>query len=174
MTVTLAVLILAVALLAVICGCAGTGGTDGEPAETPGPPEPPPAASLDTPEDAVDAYLASISYAYRILDSSVAQEVLGPWEEVRVDSYVELNRQEGRAIDQRLLSFEIREVERGEPTSTVVAHEDWAYRYISTTTGEYSSEELTASYDATYIVIREDDGLWRVHEVDVRAIGAVE
>ncbi len=138
------------------------------------PPEPvqPPPPMLRDPKTAVYSYLLWISYAYRVLNSDVATHAFDEWEEVRVNSYVELNRQEGRAIDQRLLKFEPRSVQTQGETATVSAREEWVYRYIDTGTGAYSSPVHSATYDTTYTVVKKDDRGWLVHEVQAAPVGS--
>ncbi|MDZ4168888.1 MAG: hypothetical protein U1E26_04430 [Coriobacteriia bacterium] len=138
--------------------------------EPPAPVEPPP-PMLRNPETAVFSYLLWITFAYRVLNSDVATHAFDEWEEVRVNSYVELNRQESRAIDQRLLKFEPRAVETKGDTATVSAREEWVYRYISTGDGTYSTPRHEATYDTTYTVVNVQDKGWLVHKVEATPIG---
>lgn len=137
----------------------------------PAPVTPPPVMNRD-PESAVHSYLSWISLAYRLLRSDVASPTFTENEEVRVDSYVEFNRQQGRAIDQRLVGFEVRSTVASELTATVVASEAWRYRYISTATGDYEGETHAVSYDTTYTVVRGPAGGWRVERVEASPVGA--
>lgn len=155
----------------VLVGCSGSGseaGSGGSVAtsDTPGPVRVPPKAVLDKPETAVISYLNWISAAYRVLRSDVASQTFTNYEEVRINSYVQYNRQEGRAIDQALTKLDISSVKSEGGTATVTAREDWRYRYISLATKRYSSAEMTASYDTTYTVVKGADGLWRVDRVE--------
>jgi len=118
----------------------------------------------------VYSYLTWISYAYRLLDSDVATMTFSPAEEVRVNSYVELNREKGRAIDQRLVDSRIKSVVSKGVTATVGVRESWVYRYIDTSTAKYSSPVLKASYDSTYTVIKGRSG-WLVDSVRVAPLG---
>ncbi len=146
--------------------------TPGEfPDKQPPPPVEPPPPMLRNPDTAVYSYLLWISYAYRILNSDVATHAFDEWEEVRVNSYVEFNRQEGRAIDQRLLKFQPKTVETKGATATVAAREEWVYRYISTADGSYSSPRYTATYDTTYTVVNKQNKGWLVHEVQATPVG---
>lgn len=175
--------LLAIALVAPMTGCGKkTGGDDtaqrskemtaGQfPDTTPPAPEMPPPPMLKTPKSAVFSYLLYISYAYRILNSDVASQTFSPYEEVRVNSYVEYNRQQGRAIDQRLVNFDIRGVTSKGETVTVAAKESWRYRYIDTSTGNYKGEPLDASYDTTYTVVKNAKGKWVVGEVAASPVG---
>ncbi|NTU72059.1 MAG: hypothetical protein HGB10_09615 [Coriobacteriia bacterium] len=159
-----------------LAGCSGPSGapanqgastetTPGQfPATTPNPGQQPPPPALKDPRTAVYSYLLWISYAYRVLNSDVASFTFTPEEEVRVNSYVMYNFQEGRAIDQRLLVANIKSSKSKGDTATVAMHEEWIYRYISTQTGTYTSEPLEAAYDTTYTLVRQD-GNWLVHSV---------
>jgi len=167
-----------------LAGCSnnnGAGGPNGSgasvettqgqfPADRPNPAKVPPPPMLRTPETAVYSYLLWISYAYRILDSNVATLTFSPYEEVRVDSYVQLNRQEGRAIDQRLLALKIKSVASTGTTATVAARESWVYRYIDMATVKYKSATLKASYDSTYTVVKGKTG-WIVDSVKAKPVG---
>lgn len=140
--------------------------TPGEfPEKTPAPPMQPPPPQLRDPQTAVYSYLLWISYAYRILNSDVASPTFSPYEEVRVNSYVQLNLQEQRAIDQRLLDVQVRDIQSGDSTATVAVTETWKYRYIDTKTGDYSTPAYDVSYDTTYTVVKNADGGWVVDKV---------
>ncbi|MDH4140014.1 MAG: hypothetical protein OEV43_05520 [Coriobacteriia bacterium] len=162
---TISLFALIAAIVACSSGCASEQSSDsGLPA---GP-------DLSTPGSAVRSYLDWVSYAYRTAESDVASHTMTPWEGVRVDSYIELNRQDGRAIEQSLTLFEVRSLEAAENTATLAAYEEWDYRYFSLQTGEYVSEPLEASYDSTYTVVLQPDGRWLVDKVEVTALGEVE
>jgi hypothetical protein len=135
------------------------------PPTTPNPGTPPPPPALKDPRTAVYSYLLWISYAYRVLNSDVASRTFDPSEETRVNSYVQYNFQEGRAIDQRLLVAKLKAWESSGSTATVSFHEEWAYRYISTATGKYTTQPLSASYETTYTLVRLKDN-WVVHSVE--------
>jgi hypothetical protein len=134
------------------------------PATTPNPGQQPPPPALADPRTAVYSYQLWISYAYRVLNSDVASRTFSPEEEVRVNSYVMYNFQEGRAIDQRLLVANVKAWESQGSTATVSMHEEWVYRYISTATGKYTSPVQNASYETTYTLVRQNDD-WVVHSV---------
>lgn len=133
----------------------------------PAPPE------LSAPQSAVRSYLAWTSLAYRLADSGVSTATHTPREGVRVDSYIELNRQKGQGIEQTLTAFGSRVIESREQTALVATDEEWAYRYFSLATLEYLSEPLAASYEATYTVVRQPDGRWLVDSIDARPLGEV-
>jgi hypothetical protein len=126
---------------------------------------------LADPRTAVYSYQLWISYAYRVLNSDVASRTFDSDEEVRVNSYVMYNFQEGRAIDQRLLVAQVKSWQSQGSTATVAMHEEWVYRYISTKTGRYMSPALNASYETTYTLVRQD-GDWVVHSVEATTSGA--
>lgn len=137
----------------------------------PVPAQAPPPPMLKTPKAAVYSYLLWISYAYRVLNSDVATQAFGPNEEVRVNSYVELNRQKSRALDQRIVNYQVKSVTTEGATATVSATETWKYRYIDTKTGKYASPINEASYDTVYTVILGKTG-WLVDSVKATAVGA--
>ncbi len=127
-----------------------------------------------TPENAVQSYLDWMSYAYRVTDSQVATSAMTDWEWVRVDAYLEMNRQEGRGIDQSLIELEVLGVEGSETTSTVRTHELWTYRYFGPD-AEYISDEMTATYSVEYTVIRpEGTPNWLVDRVKATPEAPVE
>lgn len=142
------------------------------PEKTPPAPVLPPPPKLDDPKTAVYSYLLWISYAYRVLDSDVATHAFSEYEEVRVNSYVELNRQNSRAIDQRLVDFKITGSEEISKTAwRVTAVEDWRYRYIDIGTVTYSSPAYSVTYDTTYTVVQEKGKGWVVDRVEAAARG---
>lgn len=179
-------LVLVLALLTpLLAGCEGGSGAAPEDSTarseelTPGefpdkiPPDPvqPPPPMLRDPQTAVYSYLLWISFAYRTLNSDIATHAFSEYEEVRVSSYVELNRQEGRAIDQRLVKFEPEVVRTEGETATVAAREEWVYRYISITDETYSTPSYSASYDTTYTVVNKEGKGWLVDKVDATPVG---
>lgn len=168
-------LILSCSLCAVLflAGCTGNPYTSKEPG-TVGPPRQPMHVDRTTPESAVRAYLDGITYTYRMANSAAATDTMTDYEYVRVDAYVELNRQEGRALEQALSTFEVRDVAGQEPTITVATYEEWNYRYFSIEDLTYLSDETTATYDARYTVLKQADGLWLVDEVVVTPVGEVK
>ncbi|PKQ29024.1 MAG: hypothetical protein CVT60_07495 [Actinobacteria bacterium HGW-Actinobacteria-10] len=167
-------LIVSTALCAALLAAGCSGSPDAPVAGTVGPARPPTHVDRTTPGSAVRAYLDGITYTYRMANSDAASDTMTPYEFVRVDAYVELNRQEGRALEQTLTAFDVREVTGREPTMTVSTHEEWLYRYFSVENMEYLSEDTTATYEADYTVIRQDDGLWLVNDVEVTPIGEVK
>lgn len=140
------------------------------------PVQPPPPMLNRDPKVAVYSYLLWITYAYRILDSDVATMAFSPYEEVRINSYVQYNKQEGRAIDQHLLKIDFKEpVITKDTTATVAASEKWKYRYISTKTGKYNSPWYETSYETTYTLVRDTSKKkWLVNSVEAKAKGEVK
>lgn len=123
---------------------------------------------LKTPELAVRSYLDWISYAYRIGDSDVAKPVMGAMEEVRINSYVQLNLQEhNRVIDQRLESIEFgTPISRDASTTIIPAKEKWVYSWVSVQeAGKVIGGPFMASYDTTYTVVRKSGTEWVVDSV---------
>ncbi|GAB4276358.1 MAG: hypothetical protein Kow0056_06710 [Coriobacteriia bacterium] len=172
-----AVLLLVALPLALTSGCAedtsGASGQDAAASDRVGEPFIPPAPDLSTPEAAVRSYLDWTSLAYRMANSEAASAVVTPWEEVRVDSYIQYNREQGRGIEQFLTRFDITSVAVEEPTATVTAYEEWRYRYFSLDSLEYLGPEHTAKYDTTYTVVWTEDR-WLVDSVEAEALGPVE
>jgi hypothetical protein len=132
------------------------------------------AGTLDrsTPRAGVVAYLTMISNAYRLGESSLASPTMTPAEGVRVDSYLELNRQKGRRIDQVLASFVPGRIHTEATRAVVPAREAWRYRYVPIDGGAPSGQ-LTASYDTTYTLVKGADGAWRVDLVEATPLGEV-
>lgn len=171
--------LIVVVLGGLMTGCSGSRGAGGDdaarseeltpgefPERKPTSPTPPPPPQLKRPETAVYSYLVWISYAYRVLDSDVASHTFSPYEEVRVNSYVQLNKQEARALDQRLVDFRIRGTQTKGETATVGVIETWKYRYIDLKSGEYGSPIYDVSYDTTYTVVRQAPDRWVVDRVE--------
>jgi hypothetical protein len=166
--------VLAQALAACLIALSSTGCSGGsdEPTFTGSvvPPIRPGAPELSTPEAAVRSYTDWISYAYRILDSDVATHAFSEWEEVRVNSYVQYNKIEGRAIEQSLVTSEYDRAKSTDSTATIVGKEYWRYRYIAADGSKYLTGPLDASYDVTYTVVRKDVGTWLVDRVEVNRL----
>lgn len=153
-----------------VAGCQ-PGGTPSKPAvQAPGRPVVPPPPMLRDPKSSVYSYLLWITYAYRIADSDVATMAFSPYEEVRVNSYVQLNKEQGRALDQTLTAIQFKAVRTQGPTATVGAHEEWRYRYIDMKTGRYNTDEFQAIYETTYtVVFYPDKKAWLVDSVEASA-----
>jgi len=171
------VLVLMLASSTALCGCADRSvkapegpasweSTIGTLAQAkPAPSEKPPPPVLRDPSSAVYSYMLWMSYAYRTLNSNETTHAYDPYQEVRVSSYVDYNRQELQALDQRILLATVKSAESAGSTATVAVHEEWAYRYIDITTGEYKTPILNVTYETTYTVVREKND-WLVHSVE--------
>lgn len=133
----------------------------------------PAAWDLSTPESAVKSYLSWVSFSYRMANSEIPTATMTPEEGVRVDSYIQLNRMEGKGIEQTLDAFEITSASQDTSSATVTARETWAYRYFSLDTLKYVSEPLSASYDTTYRLVLDQAG-WLVDSVKAEAKGEVQ
>ncbi|MDA3937122.1 MAG: hypothetical protein PF636_09790 [Actinomycetota bacterium] len=131
-------------------------------------------ADLTNPESSVRAYLDWVTLSYRLANSGEATKTMTPEEWVRVDAYIELNRQQDRGIEQAITAFELTDASAQEPTATVSAREVWTYRYFSLSSLAYTSDPLFASYDTTYTVVRSEDGTWLVDRVDASAQSEVQ
>ena len=164
---------LGVASLLLLGGCAARPATSQAPDWPIAPPARPTAPDLSTPEATVRSYLAWTAYAYRTGVSEVASSTMSDDESVRVDSYVELNKEQGRTIDQQLISIKFWAASH-EGTHTVVpAHEVWRYRYLKPDGSAALSPVYTIRYDTTYTVVP-DGGRFVVDRVDAKPLGAVK
>ncbi|MDY0340441.1 MAG: hypothetical protein RBS17_04440 [Coriobacteriia bacterium] len=129
---------------------------------------------LSTPEAAVRAYLDWSSYAYRTAQSRVALPTMSTNQEVRVDSYIQYNIQQGRLLDQALTSITFGEQREDAERVHVPVKESWSYTYVSTESeADIVSGPHEVSYEATYTVIPQGDD-WVVDEVKATALGTVE
>ncbi len=143
-------------------------------ADKPAPAKAPKPADLTTPEKAVTSYLAFVTYAYRLGNSDVASQTMGPEELVRVDSYIQLDRERGRKIDQHLDSIKFGSpVAQGPSTKLVPAQEAWTYRYIDNVSGTFSGAAKKASFTATYTVEQGPKG-WLVTSVEATSSTPVQ
>lgn len=155
--------------LALLTGCSSDPGVTVSDAAIP--PVVPSEPILTNPEAAVRSYADWIGYAYRVLDSDVATRTFTPNEEVRVDSYVQYNLMEGRAIEQHLQRSDYERVKpSSEGTVTLAGSEYWLYRYIDPQKQSYLTAPLEASYEITYTVVRQDDGRWLVDKVRAKLL----
>lgn len=155
-----ALLIVAASLVTLAMACGG------EPAESVPEPVAPAPWDLSTPESAVRSYLDWVSFSYRMANSQIPSATMTPEEGVRVDAYIQLNRIEGQGIEQFLESFETASVTTEASSAVVVSRESWRYRYFSLDSLEYLTEDLFASYDATYTLVPGEAG-WLVDAVKV-------
>ena len=166
-----AFLMIACAAIAFVAAGFRTGapGTDLGTANDPVAPAP---HDLATPESAVRSYLDWVSFSYRMANSEIPTATMTPEEGVRVDAYIQLNRMQGRGIDQKLVSFEVRSVSEGATNALLAVTETWQYRYFSLETLEYLTGVLSASYETTYTLVRSEAG-WLVDSVEATPGGEV-
>lgn len=130
--------------------------------------------NLSSPESAVGSYLDWISYAYRITESSVATPTMSATQEVRVDSYIQLNLQKSRILDQGLASITFGKPSVVATRALLPATEKWGYRYVSISeVGKTIAGPYLASYETTYTLLKGKSG-WVVDSVAVKALGEVE
>lgn len=99
-------------------------------------------------------------------DSDVATQTMTPEEEVRVNSYVQLNKERQRVVDQRLESMGVGKPIVEEARVLVPAHETWEYRYLSIDGKRVLTPTYTARYETTYTVTAVKPGTWLVESVD--------
>ena len=163
------VVVLILLSIAALPGC----GSSPAPGSVVGDPVMPPPAEHATPESAARAYLDWVSFAYRMVNSEIATPVMTAEEWVAVDAYIQLNRQEGRAIEQSLISFEVRSQSAETTSAVLAAREEWLYRYFSVDTLAYESEPIRASYETTYTLVLEDRG-WLVADVEAAPLTELE
>lgn len=130
---------------------------------------------LTSPKSAVRSYLDWTTYAYRTGQSIFATATMSANEEVRVDSYIQLNIQKARLIDQKLTSMTFGKESKGATGTVVPATEEWTYNYLSIDTGNKVLEgPFTASYATKYTVVKNDKGDWVVDSVQATAKGTVK
>jgi len=197
LVMTVAVVCMAVAALIATAGCSrgdGAAGTGAGSTETSAPvgrgmagasqkvviskqavAEKPDPWVLSDPESAVRSYLEWTSYAYRIAESSAATPTMSAEQEVRVDSYVQLNLQKERLLDQLLQSIKFGKARVGTTSTVLPATESWAYRYVSIKdVGKTIAGPYTIGYETTYTVIKNDKGDWVVDTISVKPLGEVK
>lgn len=130
---------------------------------------------LTTPESAVRSYLDWTTYAYRIGQSQFATSTMTPYEEVRVDSFVQYNIQQSRLMDQTLDSITFGTASVGSTSALVPAKESWTYRYVSIDVGNrVIGGPYKAAYDSTYTVVKTESGDWVVDSVEAKALDEVK
>lgn len=129
---------------------------------------------LSDPKAAVRSYLDWVSYAYRITESSAATRTMSAQQEVRVDSYVQLNLQKSRLLDQTLMTITFGKESVGATHTLLPATEHWVYRYVSIDdVGKTLEGPYTADYETTYTLVKSNGG-WVVDSVAVKALGEVK
>ncbi len=128
---------------------------------------------LSAPEPAVRSYLEWVSFAYRMANSDIPTATMTPWQAVRIDAYIELNRQNGEGIDQELLAFVVRSSSEDATSAVVAADERWRFRYFGLNTLRYTSDPLEVSYETTYTLTLVGDR-WLVDQVEAEPLGPLE
>ena len=159
-------LTLPLALTLAVTGCSESGAP--RDSEVIGPAVAPAPADLGDPQSAVESYLDWVSYAYRIGDSDVASPTMSAEEEVRVNSYAQLNTERQRRILQVLVSFRPGLPSMEGTRATLSAAEAWEYRYLAVDGMKAISATYTTSYETTYHLMLSRPGVWVVDSVDAR------
>jgi hypothetical protein len=168
-TSRLTLLVVAGACAVALVGCEG-----GKAADKVGSPLMPARWDLTTPEKAVDSYLDWTTLAYRMANSDIASKAVDPYELVRVDSYIALNRQqENKGMDRKLTAFRIRGRSQDGTHTLVATAETWDYRYFSLADQTFVSPQYTTSYETTYTVGQFPGSGWLVMDVEAKALDAV-
>jgi hypothetical protein len=134
----------------------------------------PEAPTFETPVDAVKSYLDWVTYAYEMANSDVATMTFSPDEEVRVNSYVQFNKEKNQRIRQRLIKFTPGGASKVGTTTVLPASETWQYQYLDLTTARTVTPTYTVSYETTYTLIRRDGDGWVVHKVEAQPLGEVK
>lgn len=138
------------------------------------PPRPAP-WDLSAPDKAVRSYLDWVTYSYRMANSDVSTPTMEPTETVRVDSYIQLNRESGKGIAQTIVRLDIKKVVVNGKTAEVGTFEEYDYRYYDLAKpATFISPIYRATYDATYTVVQGRDKRWRVDHVVAVARGEVK
>lgn len=136
------------------------------------PPVVPDKQDLGSPDAAVRTYLQFTTLAYRMANSDVSSRVASPDEGVRIDSYIELNREKDRGLEQQLQSFTKRSESKEGTRVALAGKETWRYRYFSLSKKQYVTPMYTTSYETTYTLIHDASG-WLVDKVDAKNLDPV-
>lgn len=159
----------ALAAALALAGCSGDSAVTGTVAE----PVVPAEWNLSTPESAVRSYLDWVSLSYRMANSEIPTATMTPAESVRIDAYIQLNRMDGRGLEQALTGFVVTSVSEEATSAVLTARETWDYRYFALEGLGYLTSPLQASYETTYTLLAGPDG-WLVDRVEARPLGEVE
>lgn len=122
-----------------------------------------------TPKQAVTAYLAAASGAYFSLEASIIAPYVTEEQEVREDAYIQLNRQEGRALEMEMTAFTVLMADEPsvDATSAVVrTKESWRWRYWSLADRAPSTQWADTVYEVEYGLERSGNG-WLVARTKV-------
>jgi hypothetical protein len=109
-----------------------------------------------------------------MVDSDVATLTMSSGEEVRVNSYVQLNKEANKLINQRLTSLRFGTSSRLGTRTIVPTRESWEYSYLAIDTLRSLSPTYTVSYEATYTLVSPRPGLWIVDAVQAKSLGEVK
>jgi len=134
----------------------------------------PKAPAFDSPRKAVDSYLSWVSFAYEMANSDVATMTFSADEEVRVNSYVQLNKEKNRRIRQRLVRFTASAPTKVGKRTLLPAKEQWEYSYEALATTKSLTPTYTVSYVTTYTLVPRAQGGWIVDSVEAKALGEVK
>jgi hypothetical protein len=152
-------------LLLLAFGCDRSGLDSGR--DAPAPPD------LSSPAAAVRSYVAWVAFGYRAGNAELASATMTPDEFVRVDAYVELNRQKGRRLDERVVSMTARGASVETSRATLAFGEEWRYSYLSLTGDSTVAGPYSVSYDTTYTLVQPSPGRWLVDAVQAQPLGPV-
>jgi hypothetical protein len=109
-----------------------------------------------------------------MVNSDVATPTMSSSEEVRVNSYVQLNKEANKLINQRLTSLSFGTTSREGTRTIVPTHESWEYSYLAIDTLRSLSPTYSVSYEATYTLVSPKPGLWIVDAVEAKPLGEVQ
>lgn len=118
----------------------------------------------------MESYLAWTAWAFTMANSDLATPTMTPDEEVRVNSYVQLNKERQRVIDQRLTALKFGDVTVEATRAIVPASESWEYRYLSIDGKSVVTPTYTARYETTYTVLAVAPNRWLVDSVEAKAL----
>lgn len=124
---------------------------------------------LSSPDNAVWSYLLWRSHSYRTVNSDVSTPTMNAREQIRVDSYIEFNRQQGKYLNAIPLSVDFLQIRTTEATSVVTTYEKWHYSYYDINDKTLLEGPIFASYDATYTLTL-DGKEWKVESVETREV----
>jgi hypothetical protein len=122
-----------------------------------------------TPKQAVAAYLSAAADAYFSLETSIVAPYVTEEQEVREDAYIELNRQEGRALEMDMTAFVVLAADAPsvDATSAVVrTNETWRWRHWSLAERAPSTQWANTVYEVEYGLARSGSG-WLVARTKV-------
>ena len=113
----------------------------------------------------VRRYNAKLIEAYRASDEQLAAGVCGPGELKKLAGLIAVKRDAGLALDSRLLSFEVRGVDREGAEVVVRTEERWYYRDRRIGSGEQVGQDSTDHYLMRYR-LRQLGKRWVVDRVE--------